>query len=197
MSGMGELWRSLSNKLSVSARVVGVDLSYEMARRTPREWSFASEIRVEDVLAWDGPSGFADVVVSSFGLKTFDREQQRCLAEIVARMLKAGGSYSFIEISVPPFVPLRFLYMLYLNNIIPIIGRLLLGNPDCYRMLGAYTDAFGNASHFAQCLREGGLKIPPCCPAEYGSLDLIWTFAPCQRQFTFIEVHVHILYKRG
>jgi demethylmenaquinone methyltransferase/2-methoxy-6-polyprenyl-1,4-benzoquinol methylase len=48
--------------------------------------------------------------------------------------------------------------MFYLNKIIPIIGRLFLGNPVCYRMLGAYTEAFGNARHFAECLREAGLK---------------------------------------
>jgi ubiquinone/menaquinone biosynthesis C-methylase UbiE len=108
MSGMGELWRSLSKRLPASARVIGVDLSPEMARRTPPQWPFATEVHVADVLAWDGPSGFADVIVSSFGLKTFDREQQRHLAQRVARILKAGGSCSFIEISLPPIIPLRF-----------------------------------------------------------------------------------------
>ena len=158
MSGMGELWRSLSRKLPPTARVVGVDLSPEMAQRTPRSWRFAAEVRVADVLVWDGPSGVADVVVSSFGLKTFDRDQQSRLAQRVARLLKPGGCFSFVEISVPPFVPLRFLYMFYLKNLIPVIGRLLLGNPDCYRMLGAYTEAFGDLRHFASCLREAGLE---------------------------------------
>jgi len=116
---------------------------------------------VADVLAWDAPSGVADVIVSSFGLKTFDRGQQRQLAEKVARILKAGGSYSFVEISVPPFAPLRFLYMLYLRTLIPVIGRLMLGNPDCYRMLGRYTGAFENVGHFANCLRDAGLEAYP------------------------------------
>jgi len=157
MSGMGELWRSLSNRLPVSARVVGVDLSPEMARRTPRKWGFSTEVLVADVLTWDSPSGFADVIVSSFGLKTFNREQQRRLAEKVAVMLRPGGVFSFVEISVPSFVPLRFVYMFYLNKLIPIIGRILLGDPECYRMLGAYTNDFGDSSYFAGCLRDSGL----------------------------------------
>jgi ubiquinone/menaquinone biosynthesis C-methylase UbiE len=161
MSGMGELWRSLAKSLPTSARVIGVDLSPEMTRRTPREWPFATEVLVEDVLTWDAPSGFADVIVSSFGLKTFDRDQQRKLAGRVARILKAGGSYSFVEISVPSFAPLRYLYMLYLRTLIPMIGRLMLGNPDCYRMLGRYTGAFGNVGHFANCLRDAGLEANP------------------------------------
>jgi ubiquinone/menaquinone biosynthesis C-methylase UbiE len=159
MSGMGELWRSLSKALPASARVIGVDLSPEMARRTRREWRFPCEVSVADVLEWETPSEFADVVVSSFGLKTFDREQQRLLAHKVAQLLKAGGSYSFVEISVPPFLPLRSVYMFYLKRLIPLFGRMLLGNPNCYRMLGVYTEAFDNTSHFASCLREAGLEV--------------------------------------
>lgn len=159
MSGMGELWRSLATGLQASATVVGVDISPEMARRSPRTWHFAVEVRVEDVLTWHPESAFADVVISSFGLKTFDHQQQRRLAYTVAQLLKPGGAYSFIEISVPPFLPLRAAYIFYLKSVIPLLGKLLLGNPDCYRMLGVYTEAFGNAAHFADCLREAGLQV--------------------------------------
>jgi ubiquinone/menaquinone biosynthesis C-methylase UbiE len=89
------------------------------------------------------------------------REQQRRLAQTVAHLLKPGGAYSFVEISVPPFLPLRAAFMFYLTRLIPLIGRLLLGNPDSYRMLGVYTQAFDNATHFAGCLREAGLAVVP------------------------------------
>jgi ubiquinone/menaquinone biosynthesis C-methylase UbiE len=49
--------------------------------------------------------------------------------------------------------------MFYLKWLIPLIGRLLLGNADSYRMLGGYTQAFDNATHFACCLREAGLAV--------------------------------------
>jgi len=158
MSGMGELWRSLATQLPASARVVGIGISPEMARRTHRKWHFPVEVRVEDVLEWDPQPGIADVVVLSFGLKTFDREQQRRLAQTVSQLLKPGAVYSIIEISVPPYLPLRAAYMFYLKWVIPLVGRLLLGDPDCYRMLGLYTQAFENANHFAVCLREAGLE---------------------------------------
>ena len=48
--------------------------------------------------------------------------------------------------------------MFYLKRVIPLIGRLFLGNPDCYRMLGVYTEAFGDATFFAECLRTAGLE---------------------------------------
>lgn len=158
MSGMGELWRSLSRKLPGSARVLGIDLSPEMAQRARHDWHFAVDVTVADVLEWNPVQSSADVVVSSFGLKTFDRQQQRRLASKVAEVLRPGGAYSFVEISVPSFPPLRAVYMFYLKRVIPIIGQLLLGNPECYRMLGVYTEAFGNASHFAECLETAGLE---------------------------------------
>jgi demethylmenaquinone methyltransferase/2-methoxy-6-polyprenyl-1,4-benzoquinol methylase len=51
--------------------------------------------------------------------------------------------------------------MFYLKWLIPLVGRLLLGNPESYRMLGVYTQAFDNATHFACCLREAGLAVVP------------------------------------
>jgi ubiquinone/menaquinone biosynthesis methyltransferase len=158
MSGMGELWRSLSRVLPASARVVGVDISPEMTRRAHKAWPFTVDIAVADVLQWDAMSSSADAVVCSFGLKTFDRDQQQRLASTVARLLKPGGVYSFIEISVPSLLPVRAAYMFYLKWIIPLVGRVLLGNPECYRMLGVYTEAFGDAAHFAKCLTSVGLK---------------------------------------
>ena len=158
MSGMGELWRSLARELPGSARVLAVDISPEMARRASRRQPFALEVRLGDALAMDLPLASADAVVSSFGVKTFDLDQQRRLAGMVAHLLRPGGQYSFIEISVPPFAPLRVLYMFYLKQVIPFIGRLFLGNPNNYRMLGIYTEAFGDMTHFRSCLAEAGLE---------------------------------------
>jgi ubiquinone/menaquinone biosynthesis C-methylase UbiE len=102
-------------------------------------------------------------VVSSFGLKTLDSNQQTRLAAQVARLLRPGGLYSFIEISAPGARPLRWLYLFYLRRVIPLVGWMLLGNPANYRMLGIYTEAFGDCRHFAACLSRAGLD------AEYVS----------------------------
>ena len=60
-------------------------------------------------------------------------------------MVKSGGT-SRSEISVPLFLPLRAVCMFYLKRVIPFVGRLLLGDPQCYRMLGSYTQAFQNGT---------------------------------------------------
>nr|WP_291984925.1 class I SAM-dependent methyltransferase [Luteitalea sp.] len=159
MSGMGELWRSLAPQLSSTARLIGIDFSEEMTQRAPRDWPFELEVRVADVLDGGASSPpLADVVVSSFGLKTFDRDQQTLLATRVAETLRPGGAFSFIEMSVPRSGLLRAIDMAYIKGVIPLVGRVLLGNPECYRMLGIDTEAFGDATHVAECLRRADLR---------------------------------------
>jgi len=159
MSGMNELCRSLASKAKNSLRLSAFDISPEMIRRSPRGWRFRVETHLADVLTWNFEPDSADLVLSSFGLKTFSRAQQSELARRVARLLRPGGSFSFVEISVPRSKYLRWLYMFYLNHVIPWIGRLFLGNPENYRLLGVYTTAFADCRHFAACLRNEGLQV--------------------------------------
>ena len=112
----------------------------------------------EDVLANSIPAESVDVVVSSFGLKTFTSEQRAALARETARVLRPGGRFSYLEISVPPQGWLRRPYMFYVRFVVPVLGRLLLGNPDNYRLLGVYAEAFGNAAEFTEQCRAAGLK---------------------------------------
>ena len=161
MCGMGELWRSIRRSMPKTSRVVAIDISAEMIRRAKSDWPFALKVEIADVLEWRYEPGSVDLVVSSFGLKTFDREQQAKLADCVAGLFRPGGSFSFVEISVPKSWILRLPYMFYLKRIIPILGRILLGNPDNYRMLGIYTQAFQDCEHFANCLSQAGLDVSP------------------------------------
>lgn len=159
MSGMSELCRSIAHYAPGPVRVTGIDLSTEMIRRARKDWPFALELKLEDVLTWEFEPSSADVIVSSFGLKTFDTNQLTRLAEVVSRLLRPGGVFSFVEISVPQSPVLRLPYMFYLNRVIPLVGKICLGNPDNYRMLGIYTTAFGNCRQFAKLLQDHGLNV--------------------------------------
>lgn len=159
MSGMSELCRSVARCLPMPSNVTGVDISPQMIGRAEKNWPFPLELVLADVLKWEFPGGSADVVISSFGLKTFDHDQQAFLAERVAQLLRPGGVFSFIEISVPARWLLCPLYMFYLERVVPWIGRVFLGNPANYRLLGIYTRAFGDCTHFASCLARAGLQM--------------------------------------
>jgi ubiquinone/menaquinone biosynthesis C-methylase UbiE len=158
MSGMGELWRSLSRRHGATTEVVAVDISEQMVRRSSPNPPCAVTLHIGDVLAFSPEPDVFDAVVSSFGLKTFNPGQQKQLALQVGRLLRPGGVFSFVEISVPPFRVVQPIYMFYLKRIIPLLGRVFLGNPANYRLLGVYTEAFGDCRHFARSLDEAGLE---------------------------------------
>jgi demethylmenaquinone methyltransferase/2-methoxy-6-polyprenyl-1,4-benzoquinol methylase len=163
MSGMGELWPDIGRRLSGGGRIRAVDFSAEMCARAEETASrlhgVELQMRQEDILDNGISDGAADVVVSSFGLKTFSPEQRARLAEQVARILRPGGVFSLLEISVPRFPPMRWPYMLYLKYAIPFLGRLFLGNPDNYRMLGVYTESFGDCRGFVDDCASAGLEV--------------------------------------
>lgn len=161
MTGMGELFRDLRNRIPGIRKVVALDFSANMckqARDQSKRNPFPTEVVEADVFAQSIPAESADIVVSSFGLKTFSEDQQKALAVEVDRLLKPGGQFSFIEISTPIGWYLRYFYEFYVRCVIPLVGRMCMGNPDNYRQLYVYTTNFGNARKFQTFMKQQGLE---------------------------------------
>jgi len=164
MSGMGELCPNIARKTGIAGSITTIDISpvmCSMARKQGAALARCDTIHVLEADALNCPLEDASVdhVVSSFGLKTFSPEQIEILASEVARVLRPGGTYSFLEISVPASTLLRWPYLFYICYIIPWIGRLMMGNPDNYRLLGVYTTAFGNCNQAADAFLSAGLEV--------------------------------------
>ena len=156
MSGMGEL----GTRLPRSAAITGIDFCPAMCEKARQNLPRATILEC-DALRSPLPENCADAVVSSFGLKTLAPDDFPRFAREVHRILKPGGAFSFLEISVPRHSMLKVPYMFYLHRVIPFLGRLMLGNPDNYRMLGLYTEAFQNCSRAAAAFAEAGLELTP------------------------------------
>lgn len=163
MTGMGECWRFVSRPLNGEVRIIGIDLSADMCRRArqkrPDVRARSIEVVHGDALATGLPDDSADVVVASFGLKTLSKTQTSDLSRELWRLLKPGGSFSFVEISIPAPALLRLPYVFYLRRVIPVIGRLFLGNPDNYRMLAVYTERFGDGAYVTSALQAQGFLV--------------------------------------
>lgn len=162
MAGMGECWPNLIKKIPSSAKIIGIDLSDGMLRHAYKQQKKFSESEIEiyklNIFENHLPDASASHVVSGFGLKTFNEEQLHKLALETKRLLKNGGHFSFIDVSVPQPKFLRFFYMFYLKRVIPILGRIFLGNPENYKMLGTYTEKFQNAKEVVEIFRQVGLE---------------------------------------
>ncbi|TVP77621.1 MAG: methyltransferase domain-containing protein [Gemmatimonadales bacterium] len=163
MTGMDECWGFIAEALEGRGEIVALDISPVMCRRARERRRAFDGLSIEviegDALENSLPDGSADSVVSAFGLKTFSEAQRRRLAFEVARMLRPGGTFSLLEVSVPRTPIMRIPYMAYLKYAIPLLGRAFLGNPDSYRLLGVYPQRFGGCGTMAGYLREAGLEV--------------------------------------
>ena len=100
-----------------------------------------------------------DAVVSTFGLKTLAPHELALLAKEVSRILKPGGSISLLEFSMPRRHLVRFLFRIYVQFHVPLLGAVFLGNPDNYRMLWRYTREFEDCRRALEHFRREGFEV--------------------------------------
>jgi len=51
------------------------------------------------------------------------------------------------------------IYKTYLKKIIPILGKIFLGSPETYRMLGVYTEEFRNSKNVHRIFNRSGFEV--------------------------------------
>lgn len=163
MAGTGEVWPHLLRKYPHIQSITAVDISsgmYERAMvRLHQDRSGSVEFLRDDVLKSELPPQSADFVISTFGLKTFKDDQHLQLAKLTATVLKPGGRFAMIEASDPKGWLLRPLYLFHLKTVLPLVERLFLRGAKDFAMIGTYSTNFGDASEFADMLRNEGLEV--------------------------------------
>jgi demethylmenaquinone methyltransferase/2-methoxy-6-polyprenyl-1,4-benzoquinol methylase len=163
MCGRGETWRELFATQRSISQLTALDISPEMisgARQHATTLGACNVAFLEtDVFDNTIPSGSADFILSSFGVKTFNSTQLSRLAQEIARILKAGGVFSLIEVSDPKGWWLRGLYLFYLRRIMPIVERVFLGYSYGFSMIGVYVERFGDCAELKGYLEAQGLRV--------------------------------------
>jgi demethylmenaquinone methyltransferase / 2-methoxy-6-polyprenyl-1,4-benzoquinol methylase len=159
MSGSGECW---SYVLRRGGSLVSVDFSRAMSERQRarnRGHALGVDVRCENALQTSLNDDSIDCVVGAFGLKTLSGDQLGRFALEIHRVLKPGGRFSLLEISTAEGWFLAPLYRWYLRAIIPLFGKLCLGDIECYRMLAVYTDEFVSCERVVAVFAEAGLDV--------------------------------------
>ena len=95
-----------------------------------------------------------DAATIAFGIRNVPRIDQ-ALAEAF-RVLKIGGRFLCLEFSAVNVPGLDRLYDLYSYNVIPALGRAVVGDADSYRYLVESIRRFPKPQPFADMLRAAG-----------------------------------------
>ncbi len=163
MAGTGEVWPHLLKLYPDTAAIKAVDISSGMHKRAiyrlHRHRKNKIDFIEDDVLSTSLEPNGCDFLISTFGLKTFNSAQHEQLADLVERVLRPGGVFSFVEASDPKGWILRPLYILHLTFVLPLVERIFLRGAQDFAMIGTYSTNFGNAAEFAQMLEARGLDV--------------------------------------
>ena len=102
------------------------------------------------------PDQSFDAVAIAFGIRNVPRID-RALAEM-HRVLRLGGRLLCLEFSNVDVPGLDALYELYSFNVVPALGRAVVGDAEPYRYLVESIRRFPRPDAFAEMLRAAGLR---------------------------------------
>ena len=142
-------------------KIVGIDISekmLEVGRKKLMISGLNQMITLQCADAENIPfsdSSF-DAVTVAFGVRNYEH-LEKGLTEM-RRVLRPGGVMLILEFSHPELFPMKQLYSLYSQFIIPLIGRVISGNRKAYSYLPESVAAFPSGKQFLEILEKAGLK---------------------------------------
>jgi len=136
-AGTGDLSIMAAKKFK-GAEVTGIDLSQNMlnvAKNKAKLKAPSQQIHFVqgDCLKMPFADDTFDLATIAFGIRNFENINAGC--QEIRRVLKPGGTLLIIELSRPQNKILSHFYNLYLNHIIPVLGKVLTGSTSEYKYL--------------------------------------------------------------
>ena len=140
-------------------QIRGIDFSPEMlaiaANKTARARPGAGVfLLAADALQTPFAANAFDAVTIAFGIRNILNRQQAL--EEFCRVLKPGGILAVLELTTPAPGPLRSLYLLYFEKILPAVGGVFSKNIRAYRYLPASVLRFPQPAEFGRLMRHSG-----------------------------------------
>lgn len=152
------------------ARAVGVDFTRAMLHIGQARANGSQVGWVEgDALALPFSDGAFDAAASGYLIRNVAdvpgafREQMR--------VVRPGGRVVCLD-TTPPRGPLRPLVLLHLRVVIPLLGRIVAGDPAAYAYLPESTQGFKTAEELADIMRVAGLVDVRCRRLALGAMAI-------------------------
>ncbi len=157
--GTGDIGFRIARRADGAAKVVVSDINasmLEVGRERAAARGLADTVSFVEGNAEALPfaDGRFDAVTIAFGIRNVPNIPQG-LSEM-HRVLKLGGRFLCLEFSSVDVAWLDRLYDVYSRNVIPVLGRAIVGDDEPYRYLVESIRRFPNQARFAAMMREAG-----------------------------------------
>lgn len=148
-------------KQEKAKHIVGIDLSKGMLEKGQEKINKLNlndkiTLKQEDSQNLSFEDNSFDAVVVGFGVRNFN-DLEKGLQEMF-RVLKPNGELIVLEFSKPKYPFISFFYNLYLNHILPLIGRLFSKHIYAYTYLPTTINEFVYGKNFIEKLKGVGFQ---------------------------------------
>lgn len=156
-AGTMDVTRGLLSR-SPTARVASLDIAAPMLARGLQKLSREDRQRVLPGIA-DGrqlplADQSVDAVTIAFGIRNI-LPREAAYAEVL-RVLRPGGRFCILEFGSGKAPILRGVYNLYLQRLLPVLGKVVSGDAKAYSYLAETISAFPEAAALGEELRGAG-----------------------------------------
>lgn len=119
-----------------------------------------------DALHLPFQDNYFDAATISFGLRNIPD----CLSALseMQRVIRPGGKVLVLEMTFPKNIGMHRFFSWYLNNIIPLLGRIISGDRGAYRYLPDSIQAFLSPDELSDLMTKAGLKDVKAIPLTMG-----------------------------
>ena len=166
---------AISSAELTKAQIIGIDISQGMLdvgiKKINRK-KLNSRIILQNADSEKLPfnDNFFDAITAGFGVRNFEN-LNKGLSEMY-RVLNNDGIVAILEPSVPKSFPLKQLYSIYFQHILPIVGTLISKDKNAYKYLPESVEAFPSEEKFILKLEKIGFKECKYIPLTFGIVSL-------------------------
>jgi len=174
-TGTGDLLLALFDAGCNISSAVGLDMSANMlaiADRKFRRRNLSAKIILKqaDALSLPFPDTVFNAVTCAFGIRNLTDVAEGLIQ--MRRVLKPAGRLLILEFSLPRNRPLKTLYLFYLRNIVPLLGKIIAGQSIPFRYLNQTIEIFPAGPDFCTLLQNAGFVNVQPVPLTFGVVTL-------------------------
>jgi demethylmenaquinone methyltransferase/2-methoxy-6-polyprenyl-1,4-benzoquinol methylase len=141
------------------ARLIGLDLTQPMLdifAKKAHDRHLSVQLEKGDVEQLKQADNSIDGVTIGFGTRNFTNLE--IAFREIHRVLKPGGVFVNLELAKPRVFPMKQLYNLYFNGILPLVGTIFSGHNSAYKYLPDSLRKFPDLEALAEIMKKVGFR---------------------------------------
>ena len=166
---------AISAAKHTQANITGIDISDQMiyvGNKKIQQKKLHNRIKLslEDSENLPFHDNSYDAITAGFGVRNFEN-LEKGLSEIY-RVVKKNGYVVILEPSTPKVFPLKQIFSIYFQKILPFIGSLVSKDKSAYSYLPNSVKSFPDGDDFLKILNKQGFSKTNYYPLSFGIVSL-------------------------